>query len=161
MSIFDRALAKVEAGKSGLNVGIPIAFQRLQEYLPNIQQKTTYLIGAGTKVGKTSFADDVFFYGAYDYFANLKKQGTLEGFDLDIDYFTFEIDEETKILKGVTRKIWLDYGILVDTNTILSRGKNHCSDEIYDIVLTNREYFEELESVCTMHAMPDNPTGKI
>lgn len=159
MSIFERALAKIEEGKAGLNVGIPIGFSRLREYLPNIQQKTTYLIGAGTKVGKTSFADDVFFYGAYDYFSNLKAQAALEGFELDIDYFTFEIDSETKIIKGITRKIWLDYGIVVDSNTILSRGENHCSDEIYNIVLSTRKYFEELEEICTMHSMPDNPTG--
>jgi replicative DNA helicase len=140
MSIFERALAKIEDGKAGLNEGIPISFSRLREYLPNIQQKTTYLIGAGTKVGKTSFADDVFFYGSYDYFSNLKAQAALEGFELDIDYFTFEIDAETKIIKGITRKIWLDYGIVVDSNTILSRGKNHCSDEIYNIVLSTRKY---------------------
>lgn len=50
MSTFDRALGKIEAGRTGQNKGIPIPFSRLRKYLPNIQQKTYYLIGAGTKV---------------------------------------------------------------------------------------------------------------
>lgn len=159
-TIFERTLGKIAEGMSGMNKGIPIPFNRLSSYLPNIQQKTTYLVGASTKVGKTSLVDDVFFYGAYDYYNSLKNANNLLDFELDIDYFTFEIDEETKIAKGITRKIWHEYGICVDSNTIFSRGENRCSSEIYEIVLKTRQYFEELESICTMHSMPDNPTGK-
>ena len=50
MSTFDRALDQIESGREGTNKGIPIAFNRLRKYLPNIQQKTYYLVGAGTKV---------------------------------------------------------------------------------------------------------------
>lgn len=158
-SIFDRAISQVENGIAGNNKGIPIPFTRLRKYLPNIQQKTYYLIGAGTKVGKTSFADDVFFYGAYDYFMNLKKTGQLGDFELDIDYFSYEIDSETKIIKGIARNLWHDFGIIADVNQILSRGENHCSQELFEIIKTYREYFEEMQSVVTVHDMPDNPTG--
>lgn len=159
MSIFQRALSEIDRGRSGINKGIPIPFTRLRQYLPNIQQKTYYLIGAGTKVGKTSFADDVFFYGAYDYYMALKKQGILNGFELDIDYFSYEIDSQTKIIKGIVRKLWHDYGLIVDVNTILSRGENHCGDEIYQLVRSYRQYFDEMEDIVTVHDMPDNPTG--
>ena len=158
-SIFNRALGQIEDGLSGNNAGIPIPFTRLRKYLPNIQQKTYYLIGAGTKVGKTSFADDVFFYGAYDYIKKLKAEDKLDGLELDIDYFSYEIDSETKIIKGIGRKLWHEYGIIADANTILSRGENHCSGEIYGLVRSFREYFEEMEDVVTIHDMPDNPTG--
>lgn len=156
---FDEAQETIIGGRSGENQGIPIPFQRLKKYLPNIQQRTYYLIGAGTKVGKTSFADDVFYYGAYDYYKNLKDLGELNGFELDIDYFSYEIDKKTKILKGISRKIWHDYGIVADANTILSRGENHCSDELYALVLKYKAYFDEMEDVVTVHDMPDNPTG--
>lgn len=158
-SIFDRALGQIESGIAGNNKGIPIPFPRLRKYLPNIQQKTYYLIGAGTKVGKTSFADDVFFYGAYDYYKYLKDSGQLDGFELDIDYFSYEIDSETKIIKGINRLLWHDYGLIVDTNTILSRGASHCSQEIFELVQGYREYFEEMEDIVKIHDMPDNPTG--
>lgn len=159
MTIFDEALAAIQGGRSGENVGIPIPFARLQKYLPNIQQKTTYLIGAGTKVGKTSFADDIFYYGAYDYYKFLKDSNTLDGFELDIDYFSFEIDAQSKLIKGINRALWHDYGLIVDSNTILSRGKNHCSDELYELILKYKQHFDDMESVTTMHSMPDNPTG--
>ena len=156
---FDDAIGDIDGGRSGENQGIPIPFQRLKKYLPNIQQKTYYLIGAGTKVGKTSFADDVFYYGAYDYYKQLKDAGELDGFELDIDYFSYEIDKKTKILKGISRKLWHEHGIIADANTILSRGENHCSDELYQLVLKYKEYFDEMEDIVTIHDMPDNPTG--
>lgn len=157
---FDEAISDVEKGRAGTNKGIPIAFSRLQAYLPNIQQKTYYLCGASTKVGKTSFVDDLFYYGAYDYYNDLKNKNELNGFELDIDYFSYEIDKKTKILKGVSRKLWLDYGIIADANTILSRGKNHCTDELYEQVRKCKDYFDKMEEVVTIHDMPDNPTGK-
>lgn len=49
-TIFERTLGKIAEGMSGMNKGIPIPFTRLSNYLPNIQQKTTYLVGASTKV---------------------------------------------------------------------------------------------------------------
>ena len=155
MSKFDRALESIERGRAGLNQGIPIPFDRLRKYLPNIQQKTYYLVGAGTKVGKTSLADDIFFYGAYD-FIKSNPDSTIE---LDIDYFSYEIDSETKIIKGIARKLWHDYGITAGVNDILSRGENHCAKELYDIVRSYRAYFEEMEDMVTVHDMPDNPTG--
>lgn len=155
MSTFNRALEQIERGREGLNKGIPIPFDRLRKYLPNIQQKTYYLVGAGTKVGKTSLADDIFFYGAYDFV----KANPDSGIELDIDYFSYEIDSETKIIKGITRKLWNDYGIVASVNDILSRGENYCQKELYDIVKGYREYFEEMEGMVTVHDMPDNPTG--
>jgi hypothetical protein len=158
-SSFDLAIGQMEAGLAGDNKGIPIPFDRLRRYLPNIQQKTYYLIGAGTKVGKTSFADDVFYYGAYDHYKRLKDTDMLDGFDLGIDYFSFEIDRVTKIIKGIGRKLWHEYGVIADANTILSKGKNHCSTEIFDLVRGYRDYFNDMEDIVTVHDMPENPTG--
>ena len=155
MSTFDRAFEQIDRGRSGANKGIPIPFDRLRAYLPNIQQKTYYLVGAGTKVGKTSLADDIFFYGAYDYV----KANPDANIELDIDYFSYEIDSETKIIKGIGRKLWLDYGIIASANDILSRGENWCNDEIYQLVRQYRDYFNEMEDWVTVHDMPDNPTG--
>lgn len=159
MSFFDNAISQIEDGLQGNNQGIPIPFTRLRKFLPNIQQKTYYLIGAGSKIGKTSFADDIFLYGAYDYYKSLKDKDELDGLELDIDYFSYEIDILTKIIKGINRKLWHDYGIICDSNTILSKGENRISQEIYDLVLNFRKYFDDLEEICTIHEDVDNPTG--
>lgn len=154
-SIYDDVLHEVDRGRLGLNEGLPMGFNRLVEYLPNIQQSTYYLVGAGTKVGKTTLADDCFLYNPYDYLmAHPESRITL-----DIDYFSYEIEKKVKIVKGVGRKLWWDHGIIADVNTILSRGRNHCSDELYELVKGYRDYFEGMEEVVTIHDMPDNPTG--
>jgi len=155
MGTFDKAVEQINRGRDGNNKGIPIPFERLRGYLPDIQQKTYYLLGAATKAGKTSLADDIFFYGAYDYVINNPDSGIT----LDIDYFSYEIDSETKIIKGIARKLWHDYGIVADVNSILSRGKNHCNDELYELVLSYRDYFEKMQDCVTIHDMADNPTG--
>jgi hypothetical protein len=158
-SLFDRALNAIERGRQGENDGIPIPFSRLAEYIPNIQRKTYYLIGGASKSGKTSLADDIFLYGAYDYYKYLKDTNQLDGIELDFDYFSFEIDTDTKIVKGISRKLWHDYGIIADSKTILSKGKFHCSDEIYTLVRNLRDYFNDLEDILTISDSVDNPTG--
>lgn len=55
--------------------------------------------------------------------------------------------------------MWHDYGIITDANEILSRGENHCSDELFQLIVGYKEEFDDMESVCTIHDMPDNPTG--
>jgi replicative DNA helicase len=154
-SVFDDVLNEIDRGRAGLNVGLPMGMNRLVEYLPNTQQGTYYLIGAGTKVGKTTLADDCFLYNPYDYL----KANPDSPIILDIDYFSYEIEKKVKIVKGIGRKLWWDHGLITDVNQILSRGNNHCSDELYNLVRGYRDYFEGMEDVVTIHDMPDNPTG--
>jgi hypothetical protein len=153
--LFEHLITSVEKGRTGDFKGIPIPFKRLVKYIPNIQQKTYYLIGAKTKIGKTTLGDELFMYGPLDYILGNPDCGI----QLDIDYFSYEIDIRTKVIKAVGRAIWYDYGIIADVNTILSKGENHCSDEIYNIVKTYREYFDRIEDHLTVHDIPDNPTG--
>jgi len=47
---FDSILKSIDNGRAGNNKGIPISFNRLRQFLPNIQQSTYYLCGAGTKI---------------------------------------------------------------------------------------------------------------
>lgn len=152
---FNSIINNIEQGRKGLNKGIPISFSRLRQYLPNIQQSTYYLCGAGTKIGKTSFVDDVFLYGSLDYILENPDTDIV----LDIDYFSFEIDSKTKLIKGVARRLWHDFGIIADVNTILSRGEHYCSDELYQLVKGYGDYFEKIEDYLTVHDMADNATG--
>jgi len=106
-------------------------------------------------MGKTSFVDDVFLYGSLDYILSNPDSNI----ELDIDYFSFEIDSKTKLVKGVARRLWHDYNIIADVNTILSKGEHYCSDELYNIVKGYRNYFEKIEDYLTVHDMTDNATG--
>jgi replicative DNA helicase len=155
MSIFDDIIKNIERGREGLNEGLPMGFNRLVEYLPNIQQGTYYLTGASAKVGKTSFVDDAFMYNPFDYLKNNKDSNIT----LDIDYFSYEIEKKIKITKGISRALWKNTGLIADVNTILSRGRNYCEDELFNQILKYKTYFDELEDIVTIHDMPDNATG--
>ncbi len=153
-TLYNRVFTSIDNGRLGLNKGIPINFPKLRRFIPNIQKKTYYLIGAATKCGKTSLADDIFLYGVWDYVCS----GLDPDIIVDIDYYSFEISPEMKIIKGIARQLWKDYGLIVDVNTILSKGENYCSDEIYQLVKQSAKYFENIESILTLHSV-DNPTG--
>lgn len=153
-SMFDLVLDSIERGKEGLNIGLPHGYNDLLDYWPNVQQGTYYLVGASTGAGKTSFVDHTFLYTPYDYIS-LKDSP----FDLELTYYSFEISKINKITKGIARVLYNDFGLTVDVNYILSRGKNRISDEIFNKVLTTRKYFERLEDKITLFDMPENPTG--
>lgn len=154
MKIIDQVFERMDEGRDGSNEGLPMGFHRLVEYLPNIQRATYYLVGAATKCGKTSLCQDAFVYNPYDYV--LAHPGKYE---LDIDYFTFEIEKGILLTKGICRRLYREYKILTDVNYVLSRGKNRCSQEVYDAVKTTRDYFDRLEDVVHFHDIPLNPTG--
>jgi hypothetical protein len=153
---FTRMLNSIEHGIAGDNKGIPIHFKRLKQYLPNIQQSTYYLAAASSKIGKTSFVDDLFFYNPLEY--ALSKP---DNFELDIDYFSFEINSDNKLTKSICRQLWHDFGIIVDVNTILSRGENKCPTEIHELVKGYADYYQKIEDYYTIFDGKENPTGKV
>jgi len=156
MSYYKAALARIDQGRAGGNEGLPMGFSRLVEFVPNIQLGTYYLVGASTGVGKTALTDQAFIYEPFEHVMNLGEETDIV---LDIDNFSFEIDIATKITKGVSRRLYQQYGIIADVNHILSRGKHRISQEVYDKTLEQRIYFEELEKRLQVFEMPQNPTG--
>jgi len=153
--IFDQVIDKIDRGKEGLNIGLPMGFDRLVDYVPDIQQGTYYLIGGETGTGKTAFADNCFLYNPYDWIKNNPKTKM----KMKMIYWSFEIDKTVKMTKGICKKLYTDYAIITDINFVLSRGKNRVSQEVYDKVILLRNYFEELEDVLEIFDGAINPTG--
>lgn len=106
-------------------------------------------------MGKSALSNELFIYGVYDYI----QSSVDNDLDIDIDLWSMEVSAEMFIIKGVARKIWLDYGIIVDTNTLLSKGDNYCDDNLYKLVLKALDYFNDFDKYVTIHDAPDNPTG--
>ncbi len=149
-------LRKIHAGKNGLLKGLPHGFDRLQEFIPNIQQGTYYLVGAESSVGKSAFVNNSFVFNPIDYYL-ANKDSIKER--IKVHYFSFEIAADLMLYKAVCRKIWLEYGVLLDINYILSRGKNRISEEHYKLVTDNLNYFDEMNDILDIYDIPENPTG--
>lgn len=145
MSKFDNALGLMDRGMSGYNRGLPHGLERLKSIVPNVQQGTYYTIGGETGSGKTAFTDNSFLFAPYDY---IKNKDIIK---LKILYFSLEIEYTYKLVKGIGRKLFLDYGISLGLNQLLSRGNFTLSKEIRAKIDTYREYFEELEDILEIY----------
>lgn len=152
--IFDEVKQKIEEGQKGMNEGIPMGFNRLNNVIPGIQQSTYYLIGGELGSGKSALTDEAFIYNPYDYIITHDTD-----LDFQVLYFSLEIDKVRKIAKAIARRIFHKYKVLVDINYILSKGKNRISDEVYKYAMEQCDYFYKLEQYVTFFDKPENPTG--
>lgn len=148
MSLFNDVVKLADEGLRGNNKGLPMGFPRLSQFIPNIQRGTYYLVGADTGVGKTAFIDSAFMYNPYGYIQAGAKE------KLKIIYYSFEIDKTIKIAKGICRKMFIDDGVVIDVNTLLSRGGRRISREHYELMLSKKPYFDGLEAILDIHDIP-------
>lgn len=145
MSRFDDVLKSIDEGIEGKNQGLPHGLKRLRSIIPNIQKGTYYSIGGETGSGKTAFTDNSFLYAPYDYIQNK------DIISLKVIYFSLEIDYNIKLAKGICRKFWIDHGIDISTNEILSRGTFKLSKQMRSLVDNYRSYFEGMEDVVDIY----------
>lgn len=60
------------------------------------------------------------------------------------------MDLESKIIQGIAKLLFERYGMVVPHNTLVSMHKNRISQEVYEKIVTLKEYFEEMEDIVTM-----------
>jgi hypothetical protein len=111
---FDKLNEEVNKGLSGRNEGIPMGFDRLNRYI-GIRKSMYFLVGGLTGSGKTSFIDDAFVLNPYDWF--ISNQNT-NGVKLKIIYRSMERSRTYKMAKWVSRRIFLDYGVIISINKL-------------------------------------------
>jgi hypothetical protein len=63
-----------------------------------------------------------------------------------------------KMAKWVSRKIFIDYGIIISINKLLGWTDKMTKDE-HDLFLLQREYVEQMSDVITIIDGPENPVG--
>lgn len=154
--IFDSVIANIDSGKMGLNQGLNTGLERLKDYMPNVQRGNMYLIGGETGSGKSALAVDSFLYSPYDdWLLNYRTRINFHAF-----VWSMEMDKDIVLTKAICRRIFMitEGKVLVDINYVLSRGKNRVSQEIYNLVLNTRQYFEDFEDKVTI-LNNENPTG--
>lgn len=153
--IINRVIDRI--GKNRIH-GFPCldnGFNRLNEYIYGVQQSTNYLLGGNSGSGKTALCDQMFLNNPYKF---IKSEANVKNYKLKILYFSMEIPAENKILKFVAKKMYDDWGLYLDVNYLLSKGKHRVSDEIFKKVVETRDYFEELESIIDIKEYGVNPT---
>lgn len=152
MSYFDRVKKLIDRNLENEFNAIPFTLPRLNSYVPGITKGNYCIITASEKVGKSTLCDELYLYGAYEFcIAN--------NIPLKIFYWSMEMSLTEKIIKGIIRNIYKSRKIVVDRKDILSLSANRMSQELYDIIMAQRVYFEKFEDIVTLFEGQINPTG--
>lgn len=157
MSDFDGLIQDMEDGINGRNSGIPMGFSRLNNHV-SIRKSNIYLLGGYTGSGKTSLCDDIFVLNPVDwYIKNINKTDI----SFEIIYWSMERRKNFKLMKWVSRRIFLDYGRIIPVVRLMGwcPPDQRLTKDEHDIFLTYRDYIEALLSVITIIDFPENPTG--
>lgn len=147
--------AEIDKGRSGGNSGIPMGFDRLNHYI-GIRKSLYFLIGGNTGSGKTSFIDDCFVLNPLDWF--LSPEGQASGIKLTIWYRSMERSKTYKMAKWISRRIFLDHGLIISVNKLLSWNEL-LSDAEYEIFMSYKDYMDKMEEVITIIDGPENAVG--
>jgi hypothetical protein len=152
---FELLKAEVDKGLSNKNGGIPMGFDRLNRYV-GIRKGMYYLIGGLTGSGKTSFIDDAFVLNPVDW--AMSKEGIASGIKVKVWYRSMERSRTYKMAKWVSRKIFLDQGIIIPVGKLLGWTEKMTKDE-HDLFLYYEDYINHLSEIVTIIDGPENPVG--
>lgn len=157
MSEFDNLVKEVEDGMHGRNAGISMGFTRLNSHI-SIRKSNNYLIGGYTGSGKTSLLDDAFVLNPVDWY--LKNYSTTD-IRLKIIYRSMERNKKFKLMKWISRRIFLDHGKVISVNRLMGwcPVDQRLTKDEHDIFLLYRDYIEAILEVVELIDGPENPTG--
>lgn len=150
---FEQLKEEVQAGLDGRNGGIPMGFNRLNKYI-GIRRGIYFLVGGLTGSGKTSFVDDAFVLNPIDWYIMHKPQNI----KLRMIYRSMERSRTYKLAKWVSRKIFLDNGIIIPVSKLLGWTEKMTHDE-HDLFLMYEDYIGNMEEIVTIIDGPENPVG--
>jgi hypothetical protein len=153
--IFQDLAKAVQDGIEGRNSGIPMGFDRLNRYI-GIRKSMYTLVGGLTGSGKTSFIDDAYVLNPFDWY--ISRQGQESGIKLKIIYRSMERSKTYKMAKWVSRKIFLDNGIIIPVSKLLGWTGKMTHDE-HDLFLLQEDYIGSMNEIITIIDGPDNPVG--
>jgi hypothetical protein len=145
---------EVQAGLDGRNNGIPMGFNRLNRYI-GIRKSMYTLVGGLTGSGKTSFIDDAYVLNPFDWYISKENKTNMK---LKIIYRSMERSGTYKLAKWISRKIFLEQGIIISVNKLLGWTEKMTKDE-HDLFLMYEDYAEKMKDVITIISGPENPVG--
>ena len=88
----------------------------------------------------------------------MSKEGIASGIKVKVWYRSMERSRTYKMAKWVSRKIFLDQGIIIPVAKILGWNEKMTKDE-HDLFLHYRDYVEQLSEIVTIIDGPENPVG--
>lgn len=142
---------QIEGGLEGKYQGLNNGFNRLNDYIFNVQRGTKTLIGGDSGTGKTALVDYILL--------NALEDAISKGIDINIDYNSWEIKENDKKANWCSQIIYKKYNRIIKPEVIKGLGNNRLNAEEKQLVFSELDYVDELFSKINFSWTPTNPTG--
>lgn len=159
--IFKQIVEQIQQNRKNHQEGyyncIPfMGMDRLEKFIPGIEQDTYYLLTASSGVGKSKLARYLFIHNPYQYIKNNPDSGV----KLTIKYFSLEESKRKIILSEISKYLHSNYGISISIKQLQSRGRfNTISQEVLEKIKEAEAYIEEFLEVVDIVDNIRNPTG--
>lgn len=144
-----------QKGQQGLNKGFSMGIPPLDKILGGVEREVVYAVGAGSKVGKTTWVDFSFVLMPY---LDAIKTDRLD--DIEWVYFSYEINRIKKEFKYATFFMFHDYGIdsFVHNNKLYPISPRYLMGKLLDsdreVIKVMPQHIEKLKEVYKNRIIP-------
>lgn len=142
---------RINAGLSGNYKGLNNGFNRLNNYIFGIQKSTYTLIGGLSGTFKTTLCDFMIL--------NAIADADEKGIELDVFYYSFEIDKLSKQCNWLSYVIYQKYDRIISPEKIKGLGDNRLTEEELNLVNSEIPYIEKLFERIKFRFKAFHPTG--
>lgn len=146
-NINERVLSGLKGDYEGLDNGL----DRINNYIFGVQRACYMLIGGLSGASKTTFLDFKIL--------NAIEDAENKGININITYYSWEIDEITKKTNWLSVLIYKKYGIIIPPEKIKGFGKNRLTEDEQQLVFDEAPELERIFNKINWIFEPQNPTG--
>jgi len=133
-----------------------IGMERLERYLPGIEQDTYYILTASSGVGKSKLARYLFIHNPLQFVKNHPESDI----KLTIKYFSLEESKKKIILSEISKYLFTKYGLSISPKQLQSRGKYNTIDADTIAKMKDAEdYVNDFLKTVDIIDTIKNPTG--
>ena len=150
---FEILRSEVSRGMEGKNSGIPMGFNRMNQYI-GIRRRLMFLLIGSPGSGKSAFLHHCFILSPFDWYFDTKPK-----FKFKVILFSMERSKVYTLAKWMSRKIFVDQGILIPIAKLLGWWDVKMTKDEHDLFLAYKWYIDELLQVVDIIEGAQNPTG--
>lgn len=153
MSDFSQLKQAINDGIEGKNKGASMGFERLDKYL-SLRKKIYTLVFGATGSGKSAFTHSAFILHPFEW---MKSSLNIGGISIKFKLFAMERSKQYTQAKWLSRKIFLDEGVLIPIPKLLGWWDIKLTKDETDLINLQEDYFNELESYCDIYEGSRSP----
>ena len=141
MSIFQKeVLDPVRNAMEGKILQIPTHLDRFKDIV-SIKKSIYTVVAGGTGSGKTSLVDDMYVLNPYMWWQANKDKTDVT---FKVLYRSMERSRSQKLTKWACWKLYMDYGALLDADTMLGYKKTKINEDVWNAIVMCRDWADEM-----------------